>query len=298
MLFYLRRIIFLFFLSILLNPLSLEAGSLSFRLEQSKVKLSILPAGSKAGEIKIYSQSDEAINLKVYLEDWAYTSEQDGSKDFFPIGSTKFSCAKWISFNPTELTLPAYGAAKVNYVVNVPSEATGGHYAVMFFETAAKPFSAGGIMGQEEVTSGIGLAIRLGSLIYVEAEDTVKRAIELNNFSLYKDTKNKYLFITSDLKNTANTDITTAGSFHIMDREGVIYARGEFNETYTFAGDTAKLTATWKQSIPAGRYDLVITLDLGKAQEEGGIGRGPVLVKETSIEIGPDGKVIRVGELK
>ncbi len=298
MLFYLRRIIFLFFLSILLNPLSLEAGSLSFRLEQSKVKLSIPPAGSKAGEMKIYSQSDEAINLKVYLEDWAYASEQDGSKDFFPAGSTKFSCAQWISFSPAELTLAPYGVTKVNYVVNVPSETEGAHFAVMFFETTVKPTAPPGTVSRDEITSGVGLAIRLGSLIYVEAKDTVKRTIDLDNFSVLRDTKDRYLLISSDLKNTGNTYITTAGSFHIMDKVGIIYARGEFNGTYTFPGDAAELTATWKQAIPSGKYDLVITLDLGKAQEEGGVGRGPIMVKETTIEIGSGGEVVRVGELR
>jgi hypothetical protein len=296
--FFIRRTnILLFLLAILfLNPSLLHAVGASFRLEQSKIKLSIPAGGSKAGEIKIYNQSNEAIGLKAYLEDWAYTNEQDGSKDFFPAGSTQFSCASWIKFYPAQFTLAPYGVSTVNYTVNVPQEATGGHYAVMFFETLPQPIEQSA--GQEGITSGVGLAIRLGSLIYIEAKDTVKRSVELNNFSVYKDTKDRYLFIASEFKNTGNTDITIAGSFHIMDKEGVVYARGEFNAPYTFAGDTAKLEAVWKKPLAAGKYDLVITLDLGKAQEEGGIGRGPVIIKESQIEIGSNGEVLRVGELR
>lgn len=275
-----------------------DAQSLSFRLDQSKVKL-IIPVGrSKAGTIKAYSQSNDSINLKVYLEDWAYTAEQDGSKEFFPAGSRPFSCAEWIKFYPAEFTLAPYGTATINYVVNVPVNASGGHFAVMFFETTAQQLSAQDIPGGEGVTSGVGLAIRMGSLFYIEAKDTVKRTVELSNFYVDNEVKNNYLSVGLNLKNTGNTYITANGSFHIMDKEGLIYARNEFNEVYTFPGDTATLNATWKKTIPKGKYSLVITLDLGKAQEEAGLSRGPVLVKEAGLEIGFNGNVLRVGDLK
>lgn len=293
-----KRSIFLALIWLFLSALILEAGELSYRLDQSKIRLIIGPGDSKAGQIKVYSQSGEPIDLKVYMEDWSYTNAQDGSKEFYPAGSTTLSCAPWFKFSPTEFTLPAYGVTTVNYVVNVPTEAQGGHYAVMFFETAVQKSAADSLSLEGEVQSGVGLAIRLGSLIYVEVKDTVKREAALRNFSVFKGEKDKYLFVTVDLKNISKVDITAGGSFHLMDKEGMVSARGEFNDVYTFPGDEGKLKAVWKNTIPAGDYDLVITLDLGKAQEEAGLGRGPVIVKEAEVKIGSSGEVIKVGGLE
>lgn len=221
----------------------------------------------------------------------------DGTKDFFSAKTTPLSCADWISFNPAEFTIPPYGVVGVNFIARVPADAQGGHYAVMFFETTyLKP---GEETGQtEELRAGAYLNVRLGSLIYIEAKDKVKRLTELSNFSLSKDAKNKYFFINLDFKNIGNVDITAGGTFDIIDKQGMVLARGEFNNVYTFPGDTAKLSATWKEPIPRGRYDLVLTLDLGKALEELGLGRGPVITKEAEIEIGANGEVLEVGELK
>jgi hypothetical protein len=292
------RVFFLILIFIFLLSLPLYAESLSFRLDQSKIKLSIPPGGSQAGEVKVYSQSDEVINLKVYLEDWVYSNTLDGSKDFSPAGSNANSCAPWINFNPTEFKLPAYGVTTINYIVNVPKTAAGGYYAVMFFETAFDQAKNSELTGQNEVKSGVGLAIRLGSLFYLEAKDTLKRSAELSNFFVMKEEKNKYLSISCDFENVGNTYITVAGSFHIMDKQSLVRARGEFNEGYTFPQDKVMLKAVWKNPIPQGKYDLVITLDLGKAQQEANLSRGPILVKETNIEIGADGEVVRVGELQ
>jgi hypothetical protein len=101
-----------------------------------------------------------------------------------------------------------------------------------------------------------------------------------------------------DFKNTGNTDITCFGTFHIIDKQGMVYARGEFNSVYTLAGNSAKLIAAWKDPIPKGKYDLIFTFDLGKAQEEAGLGRGPVITKEASMEMGEKGQILKVGRLK
>lgn len=290
-------IIFLYLLFIVFIPLRLEAVNLTFRVEPSKIRLSIPAGSSQAGTIRVYSQSGDKIEIKVYMEDWLYTKIQDGSKDFFPAKTTPFSCADWITFNPSEFIIPPYGVQNINYVVRVPADAQGGRFAVMFFETVfLRGLEDLEYPQAEEVRSGATLNIRLGVLFYTDVKDRAKLLAELSNFSVLKDPKNNYLLISTDFKNVGNTDIGAGGTFHIMDNEGVVYARGEFKNIYTLPGDGAKLTATWKETLPKGKYDLVLTLDLGKYREE--IGRGTILVKEAKIEIGDNGEVVRVGALK
>ena len=230
------RAIFLYFLFILLfKPSFLEAGDLSFRVEQSKIRLII----------------------------------------------------------------PARGAQTINYVVRMPADAQGGHYAVMFLETSllrdvGYPMEA----ETKELSVGTTLHIRLGVLFYLEAQNTVKRQASLSNLSVAKDSEGKSLLFACDFKNTGNADITTKPTFDIIDQAGMVYARGEFNEIYTFPQDEAKLTAAWKKPLAKGKYDLILTLDLGQVLKEARLGRGPVLTKEAEIVIGANNEVVKVGELR
>jgi hypothetical protein len=284
-------ILFIFFITS-----TVWAENVYFRLDESKIRLSIAPGNSQAGAIKVYSQSEEEIKLRVYLEDWEYTDKQDGSKNFFPTQSTPLSAAGWISFSPAEFTLSPGEEKRLNYIVNLPQEATGGYYAVMFFETLFEP-PAQLAYTEEEIRTSATLAVRIGTLFYIEAEGTVERQAGLRNLSVSRDKEDKSLSISLDLQNTGNADIAAGGTFNIIDGQGRVYARGEFNDVGTLPGDSAILTSKWGESLPRGIYDLILTINLGK-RAEGSVGRVPVITREAQIEIGADGRVIRVGDLR
>jgi hypothetical protein len=260
------------------------------RLDKTKIRMNIAPGQKQAGEIIAENPTADPKTVRIYLEDWYYLAPFDGTKDFKPANTTKLSCANWINFSPAELTLAPYAKQKINYTVSVPAQAAGGHYAVLFVESLlGKPESEG---------VGVSLAVRIAALFYIEAQGTIKNDVLVENLSLERKSKSNPLNIGLELKNLGNVDVTCGGNFNIIDKDGMVYGRGDFNTLYTFPGDTAKLLASWNSDIPKGVYDLIITLDLGKAQEETGIGRGDILVKEAAIEIGENAEVIKVGELK
>jgi len=275
-----------------------QAGDLSYRVDKSKVRMIIPVGASQAGTLKVYSQSNDKIKIKIHFEDWSYAYQQDGTKDFYPPGTIALSCSGWISVNPQEFTLPPYGTQTVNYVAKIPEAAQGSYCTVMFFETAFMPEVDGTPMNPDELRVGTALNVKLGSLFYLEVQDTVKRQVELKNLSLTQDAAAKFFAVNLDLKNTGNADITTQGNFDLIDEKGIVYARGEFNAVYTQPGQEAKLTGIWKKLIDSGRYDLIMTIDLGKVLEEASLGRGPTIVKEAQVEIGPNGAVTSVGELR
>ena len=101
-----------------------------------------------------------------------------------------------------------------------------------------------------------------------------------------------------DFENTGNTDITTSANFSLMNKEGMVSARGAFNDLYTFPGGKGVFLGVWKGNIPPGDYDLVITVDLGKALIEAGIGRGPVITKEAPVTIGENNQIVQAGQLQ
>ena len=258
-------------------------------LDKTKIRLSIAPGKVKTGSIMVENNSAEPKSVRIYTEDWTYIPPFDGSKDFQPAGTTKFSCAQWISYEPADLTLGPFAKQQVNYSVRVPDGAQGGHYAVLFFENfVGKPGSEG---------VGVNVAVRMACLFYVEVDDGLKREMSLGDLSVTKNGQ-KPLQLSLKLANTGNTDITCGGTFDIMDATGMVYGRGDLSQAYMFPGDPGTVAGSWSLPLKQGSYSLVLTLDIGKALEEAEMGRGPILVKEAQLDIGPAGEVVKIGELK
>ncbi|MDP1853856.1 MAG: hypothetical protein Q8L26_06630 [Candidatus Omnitrophota bacterium] len=264
-------------------------------MDKPKVRVSIVPGKQNSGEITLENPSDEERHIQLYLEDWHYVPSQDGTKEFLPAASLNNSASPWISFSPADFILRPHSRQRISYTIRMPEGSLGGYYAALFFEIALSKLEE----TAEGTAAGIGLNVRIATLFYVEAEGTIKRTGVLDNFKVENAGKDAPLSIKLDFANTGNVDITAGGTFNLMDRQGMVVARGEFDKIYTFPNDKAQLTGIWKENLAPGKYDLVITLDFGLALAELKIGKGgPVVTKEAQIEIGTGGRILSVGELK
>jgi len=286
-----RKILVLVIISISFVFSYRTAQAFNLNVREGKVRLIIPPGGTKAGSIPLENTSDKPIFVTVHMEDWAYISSSDGSKKFSPAGTLANSCANWVKFSPAKLSIPPYGKGMVSYMVNVPQDATGGYYSVLFFES---------IMSNAANDQGVNVdvALSIGTLFYVEPQGTIRREVALRNLTLEKNAEKSSFNLSLEMENTGNIDATASGTFHIMDKKGMVYTRGEFNKVYTLPGDKAQLLSEWKEALSKGIYDLILTIDIGKALEEAKLGRGPIIVKEAKIEVGPSGEILQVGEMK
>lgn len=266
-------IIILFLLLFQLNN-SAEAG---LRIDQPKLRLSISPGTYESGEINVENTESIPLDVRVYLEDWVFTA-QDGSKEFYPKGTMPLSCSNWISFYPAEFKLQPNATQKVRYTINVPADAIGMHNSVMFFEVGGNTVKQLNEQGEEV---NLKILHRLGALIYIESEGTLNRAGEVNNIKITQNLND--VIVSVDFLNSGNADIAAKGTFNILDAEGYVYARGEFDYVYTFPKDKAELKARSPQtSLSQGSYDILVTLEY----EQGG-----ALVQEAHFEVGSDGSV-------
>jgi len=260
------------------------------QVEPVKIRLIVPPGGSKTGTIKVFNLSSAPKNIRAYFEDWYYLPACDGTKDFKPAGTSETSAFSWIDFSPAEFTIPPYGTQVINYTVKVPEGEQGGHYSVLFFENFLNESKG----NPDGVT--VDVAVRVASLFYIEPEGTIKRTARIDDFKVTRE-KGKFL-ISAQFVNTGNVDINTKGTFFIIDRKGMVYGRGEFNDVYTFPGDKTMLSASWGEALPKGSYDIVLTIDVGRALVEAKLGKVPAITKEAQIEIGDNGEVVSVGELQ
>jgi len=264
-------------------------------MNQSKIRVVVSPGERAFGEITLDNPTDEAKSMRLYLEDWYYLPGGTGAKEFLPANSTPTSACPWISFSPAEVTVPGFGKQKINYSVNAPPDATGARFATLFFETLISK----GSFSDSGRSVGLNVNVRVATLFYVEIKGTTARTAKISNLKIAPSQETKgALDITLDFENTGNTDITTSGNFSLMNNEGLVSARGAFNSVYTFPGGKGTVLGIWIDRIQAGDYDLVITVDLGKALTDAGIGRGPVITKEASVTIGENNQIVQIGQLQ
>ena len=132
------RIIFLVFCAV--GMLNVQAQAQLF-LEQAKVSLDVSGGEHLNGSLLIHNTSSEAVNIKVYWEDFEYKPPYDGSKNFLPAGTAPASASQWVTFSPQTFSIPAFGQQKIDYTVSVPSQIQEGHYGVLFFERSVMPLN-------------------------------------------------------------------------------------------------------------------------------------------------------------
>lgn len=253
-----------------------SAFALNFQIDKGKVFINLPPGWSDGGKITIENKDSEPLNVRAYISDWEY-SDADGSKVFIAANTGKRSSANWIKFYPADFSVPALGKKEVNFVVNVPNDAVGGHYAVLFFEVQT------GMAWDEASGSYVKVYNRLGTLFYVEPQGTAKKEARIENFSIEELAGVIKLGI--NLINTGNVQIIAKGSFDIIDSDGIVFARGSFGEVYSMPDDTLVLSASnVGLGFSKGTYDVVVTFDLDGASVAG----------EWHIVVDDQGKITKI----
>lgn len=238
-------------------------------INQPKLELEIAPGETVTGEIVVENPTEEVTAVRVYLEDFAYLPGASGEKSFVAAGTGPYSASQFLTFTPTDISLPPYGKATLRYTIRLPEDAVGGYYSVIFFET---------IIGQVPDREGVALDVagRVGSLFLIESKGTQKREGSIEAVEIRPSPGNKPLEIETTFRNTGNVHIPLTGNFVLMDEQGGIGARGELAPIYSMPGAVAKGTTQWVGRVPKGSYTALLTYNLGK---------GKSLVEEKSLVV-------------
>jgi hypothetical protein len=220
-------------------------------LDKREIKLEAKPGERVSGSVTVINASNKDVTLKTYCEDFAYKTPYLGFKTLLPLGSTEYSLGKWITLATPVFLVPAKGKQEVQYTINVPKDAKGGYYGVLFFEKGE-----GAVAGEK----GIGIIEKIGCSFFLETTDKVKN-FKLDDVSVGKDG------IQGVLYNLGNVILISQGTFYIMDAKGIVADRGNINKYYLPPGEKASFTVKVSNQVLPGKYTLVINFDMeaGKA---------------------------------
>lgn len=243
--------IFLFFYFLICTS---SAQGFSLNLNPPSLRLTVGTGETVSGKISLENSGNSILTIKAYVQDWVYA--KDGSKDFKEAGSTPHSCADWITLNPTKFEINPNEIKEIEYTLSVPEYASGGNYAVIFFESIIS----------EPKGSGVAIAGRIGTIVYQETKGRVNKKGSILDLSACKECKP--LKVSLVFINEGDTQLQADGKVVFEDSSGNPVAELEIPRIYTLPGDLVKKELEWsKIDLKKGRYILKGIIDYGGAEE-------------------------------
>ena len=224
-----------------------EVWAFGFSVDPARVEITI-PAGKRRGKtLTVKNGRSEPIHLRIYATDVLYLP--DGTHEFPPPGSTEWSCASWVQVTPMELDVPPNGSQEVRVSVIAPEQVSGGHYAMLFFET-----------GPSYQEQGIGVNFRIGALVDVVVAGTEERRIKFTEIAFSPPADVRF-----GLFNEGNVYVRPKGKLKILDaRKKVISAINlNPNGLGVFPKTLRNFTIHLERPLAPGVYRLRAEVDYG-----------------------------------
>jgi len=226
------------------------AWAFGFSVEPARVQVSV-PAGKRRGQTLTVrnARPDAAVHLAIYVRDIIHLP--DGTHEYPPAGSTEWSCANWIRVAPSELEIPAGKSRDVRVSVTAPPDATGGRYAVVFFE--ASPSYA------EE---GISVNFRVGAIVEAVIRGTERVATTLRDVAFVEPPA-----VRVDLFNEGNVLVRPKGVIRVFGADGRKIRQLAFNPSMVglLPRTLRSLSTPFDEPLPPGSYRVRVEVDYGSS---------------------------------
>jgi hypothetical protein len=219
--------------SLLVSPLRLEVSSYSGVV-------------TKEISVKNGDAYNEAI-VSVYKGDWNLSIE--GKILYYPADSLSNSCSGWITINPTEFVLAPGAVQEVRVSFEIPTEAKGGYWSVIFFE--GKPPE------QEEWTPLVRLAGRVGITTYLDITGTTFKEAEIKTMEPEKSGELKM-----EIQNRGNIWVRPEVEYRVERGEKEIY-RDSLDPSIILPETTREYLLTFKGIKIIKGDEIIAIVDYG-----------------------------------
>ena len=234
--------------AVLLAGAPATAWGFGFSVEPARAQVSV-PAGKRRGQtLTVHNaKPDEAIHLTIYVRDVIHLP--DGTNDYPPPGSTEWSCAEWIEVVPRELEVPPNSTRDVRVSVAAPPDASGGRYAVVFFET-----------GSSYAEEGISVNFRVGAIVEAVIRGTESAAAALKDVAFAEPSA-----IRVDVFNAGNVLIRPKGFIRVLGADGQRVRQLALNPSQIgiLPRTLRSLSTPMDEPLPPGDYHVRVEMDYG-----------------------------------
>lgn len=241
------------------GALTLSAPALVHALPELAISPAVLevkvaPGQALATEIVVQNPGTVAYRVSVYSWDMWHDGR---NRRYGPPGTFPQSLAQRIAASPATFALTPGQKQAVQLTLDVPADAKGGHYAVVFFEMtpATEPTAR---TGQGPV---LAIAGRIGASVIVDTATTgaTLRIGKIENVAVTSPTATEPLRIATEIANATDTHLRPyAAAVILRDKRPV--GRFTLPAILLLPGQRGVLEGTWAGALRPGEYTVLLTV--------------------------------------
>jgi len=217
------------------------------------------PGETYAGTIVVTNVSDVPQAVRLYQTDYRFYA--DGRAVYGEPGTDPRSNARWITLNPSAVTVPPRSQATVQYTVQVPGDSArrlaGSYWSVIMVEPVepASALAAQGAPGLRIVTR-----IRYGVQVVTHIAGTGVARLDFDNPGVVYGEGGRVLEF--DMRNTGDRSVPLKVRLELFDAAGERVLSREASVRILHPGTSVR--QRFPLGVPSGRtYEAMVTADTG-----------------------------------
>jgi hypothetical protein len=216
--------------------------------------------GTYQGVISITNSDEEPQEVKVYQTDYLFFF--DGKNIYGKPGKDPRSNANWITYNPTQLTIPPKGKSVVNYIIKVPNDKSlvGTYWSMLMVEGITKDSSEAIKPEKDKTKMGIGQMIRYGVQMVTNIQDTGTRNLNFMEVKLIKDGEKRIFQL--DIENNGERLLVPLLYVELYNENGTYVGKFDGKKKRTYPGTSVRFNIDMSQ-VPKGKYKAMAMADCG-----------------------------------
>ena len=219
------------------------------------------PGKSYEGDIDLKNVGDTAGEVKIFSTD--YTFSADGRTAYGDPGLLPRSNARWITFSPSQLTVPPGETLSVHFTLQVPDDPSlrGTYWSVLIVEPISESSPESVRQQDQKATLTIRQVVRYGIQIIADlAPDAATREIRFSKLDLQMVEGRPTLSV--DVDNTGERWLVGTLQVELYDAEGDYVGRFAGGAKRLFPGTGARYVVDLS-GLERGSYQALLVLDSG-----------------------------------
>lgn len=235
--------------------------ALSSQAKLAVAPLSIIvdlpPGESTTKELSIHNTGEEPVEVSVELMDWWRTTS--GDLQVKQPDTLDRSCADWVRYSPSSLSLQPGEREQVSVEISVPNDATGDHWALLLASEKPQP-----VEEEQPVTTRISISYAI-KILQKDPTNRVKEA-KITNIELNQSSP---LQLTIAYENSGSAHLQTTGKVEIRDLQGETVKEIAIDKFPTLPGEKRDLILEAEEdseNLEPGDYYIIATMDFGGDQ--------------------------------
>jgi len=214
--------------------------------------------GKTTGAIVLKNSSDGPSDVKIFQTDYAFMA--DGKTIYDDPGNMTRSNAKWITFTPQQITIPAGETETVYFTVQAPQDKnlTGTYWSVLMVEPMPPSSLEPPKSEPDKVNIGIRSVMRYAIQIVTSIGDTGKSSVKFANKKLIVKTNHRSMQV--DIENIGDKWLTPQIWADIFDESGKPFGRLTGNKLRIYPGCSARFEIDMS-SLSKGKYNALLVAD-------------------------------------